>query len=139
MAGKQDWKAFNLPTEGKLAGKPRASSLAYDDVPTCDPAETLSAIRARLGHTPWNVCVAVVQDRVVQGLVHLDERTDDDCRVQDVMVADVRTFRPFVQPGALLKAMDRSQLDIALVTTSAGQLLGALRRADVAQAAQSDQ
>ncbi len=127
-----------MPTEGKLAGKPRAGTLAYDDVPTCAPAERLTDVRSRLGETPWDVCVAVVDDRVVQGIVRLDQHMNDDSDVQQIMDADVRTFRPYADPKAVFNAMDRSEIDVTLVTTSAGQLLGAVRRADVAQAVESE-
>ncbi len=128
-----------MPTEGKLAAKPHAGSLAYDDVPTCAPSDTLADVRSKLGETPWDVCVAVVDDRVVQGLMHLDQHVNDEGDVQQFMDADVRTFRPFADPKTLLDAMDNSEIDVALVTTSAGQLVGAVRRADVAQVAESEQ
>ncbi len=136
VAGKKDWLAFDLPTAGKRADQPRAGSLLYRDVPLCSPNERLSDVRERLGETPWDVCVAVTEDRVVQGLLALEEHVNDEGPVSTFMRADSRTFRPFVTPKTMLKAMENQKIDIALVTTSAGQLLGAVRRADVAQAAE---
>ncbi len=132
-----DWRAFELPIEGARANQPRAGTLACRDVPTCAPTDSLDDARKRVRGTDWNVCVAVVQDRNVQGMVDLKEYDTESGEVQQFMQADARTFRPFAEPETILDAMKKSDLDTVLVTTSAGQLLGALRRADLSRAVES--
>ncbi len=132
-----DWRAFELPIEGEQADQPRAGTLARADVPTCAPTDSLDDVRQRLRGSDWNVCVAVVEDRVVQGMVDLTQNTAKSGDVQQFMQADTRTFRPFAEPQSILDAMKKSNLETVLVTTSAGQLLGALRRDDLARAVDS--
>ncbi|MGA7671667.1 MAG: CBS domain-containing protein [Nitrolancea sp.] len=97
----------------------------------------MAAVRECTRGTDWNVCVAVVQDRVVQGMVDLERHATDSGEVQQFMQADARTFRPYAEPETILDAMQKSDLETMLVTTSAGQLLGALRREDLANVVES--
>jgi CBS domain-containing protein len=135
--GKRDWQAFNLPTEGEQAGKPRAGTLARSDVPVCAPADSLAAIRSRLSGSDWRICVVVVHDRVVQGQVDLDRLKNEEGEAQQFMRANARTFRPYAEPKSLLDAMNERKFDTVLVTTSDGELLGAVRRRDVEPIVQS--
>lgn len=45
VAGKVDWLAHNLPTEGAGASAPTAGSRLRHDAPTAGPDETLAAVR----------------------------------------------------------------------------------------------
>ncbi len=78
-------------------------------------------------HTPLDQ-PAVVQGRVVQGMVDFEQNAARTGDVQQFMQADTRTFRAYAKPKAILDAMKKDDLTTVLVTTSSGQLLGALRR-----------
>ena len=69
VAGKLDWLAAGLPTEGTNAMRPRAADLARKDVPTGRPDEHLEDVRARVGAAGWDACVVVNEAGVVLGLL----------------------------------------------------------------------
>src|SRR5215813_3385194 len=94
-AGKTDWTAAGLPSEGDLASVPRVVSAMRRDVPTCRVSETIGAVRARIEEAGWDRCVIVDDKRVVLGLVSGDAlRAADDTPSEDVMDPAPLTFRP---------------------------------------------
>ncbi|MGH2689826.1 MAG: hypothetical protein ACRDKW_13630, partial [Actinomycetota bacterium] len=52
-AGKLDWLAAGLPSEGMNASRPRAGDVARDDVPTCRLDERLGDVRERTRARGW--------------------------------------------------------------------------------------
>lgn len=69
-AGKADWIASGLPTEGRLASEPRAGDLAQSDPPTCGLSESAGEARSPMEAGGGDVCVVVddpgcVLDRLV--------------------------------------------------------------------------
>lgn len=58
-AGKLDWMAAGLPTEGTNARRPRAGEIARKDVPTCGAGETLGAVRERVARQGWDAAVVM--------------------------------------------------------------------------------
>src|SRR5438067_4377391 len=60
VAGKIDWMAAGLATEGELADEPRIGSVVVGDVPTC-------RLGQRIGEIDADLCVVVNEDGVVLG------------------------------------------------------------------------
>src|SRR5215470_11001301 len=63
VAGKLDWMAAGLPTEGTNAQRPRAADLARKDAPTCGLKERLGDVRDRVRAQGWDSVVVVNQER----------------------------------------------------------------------------
>jgi CBS domain-containing protein len=136
-AGKQNWLASGLPTEGKYAGFPRAGGLARRDVPTARLEENLGAVRDRMEASEHDTAVVVNEEDVVLGLLRpeqLDGRTD--ARVEEAMTPGPSTFRPHVFVTEMAEFMQRHDLLSALITTGDGILVGLLRRDDAVRAAE---
>jgi CBS domain-containing protein len=130
-AGKHDWLAAGLPTEGEEAGRPRAMTFARTDVPVCAPSDRMGDVDRSHG-----VAVVVTRDRVVLGLLREGELAGDpEARVEDVMVCGPSTFRPNVPIKELADYMTRHDLESSPITTSDGRLVGVLFREDAVRAA----
>lgn len=132
VAGKADWFANGLPSEGTAANDPRADSVARRDVPTCLLTATVEAARKRLEGTGWRVCVVVNEERVVLGLLGQDAlAADAEIPVEAVMESGPSTWR---LNGALTDIhmyMQRHQVSDVVITTSDGRLYGVVRRQDL--------
>jgi CBS domain-containing protein len=130
-AGKLDWMAAGLPTEGTSELLPRAGDVARADVPTCDLAERLGDVRARVDAAGWNACVVLNEERVVLGLLREKELGGDpDQRVEQAMRPGPSTFRPFVAIDEMAHVMTEHNLESSPITTSDGRLVGLLKRED---------
>jgi CBS domain-containing protein len=135
-AGKLDWLAAGLPTEGTNAEKPRAGSLARKDVPTCRLDEPIGAVRARVEKAGRNACVVVNEERIVLGLLRsaeLARGTDEP--VEKVMRPGPSTFRPYVPIEEMAEYMIEHDMVSCPITTNEGRLVGLLRREDAAKVA----
>jgi hypothetical protein len=128
-AGKMDWLANSLPVEGQFADEPCAKDIARSDVPTCCLGERLSEARQKA--SGWPVCVVVNEQRIVLGLLRIQEmqQTDSQQSVEQVMEAGPRTYRPYVHPDQLMRYFEKHQeRSGALVTTADGELVGFVPR-----------
>src|SRR6266568_880323 len=76
-AGKLDWLAAGLATEGSNAQQPRAGEVARDDVPTFGLQERLGEVAPRVRVAGWDACVVVNPERVVFGLLRAKELEAD--------------------------------------------------------------
>lgn len=138
-AGKHDWLAAGLPTEGSNAQRPRAGGIARSDVPTCRLDERLGEVRERAQAAGWNVCVAVNDQGIVFGLLREKELAgDSDVTIAEAMRPGPSTFRPHVSAREMAKYMVEHDLQSSPITTSDGRLVGILLRDDVVQAAESE-
>ena len=134
-AGKLDWLAAGLATEGTNAGKARAGSLARKDVPTCTVDERLAAVRERVRNLGWDAAVVVNEQRVVFGLLRATELgLDGDPPIAQAMRPAPSTFRPYVLAEEMARVMVDRRLESSPVTTSDGRLVGLLLQADVVRA-----
>ncbi len=138
-AGKADWLANGLPVEGKHANDVRASALVDSGMPTCSLRDSPSAVRNNVGSTGFPACVVVDAHRVVLGLVWRAslENAPMGAQIEALMEDGPSTFRPDGSPESLLKYMERNDVDLALVTTARGRLLGAVTRESAQHAATS--
>jgi CBS domain-containing protein len=134
VAGKQDWLAAGLPTEGRDAGLPRAGTVARRDMPTCALGETMADVAQRVRGAGWDVCVVVNDQRVVLGVI--DEQGMSDGRTaEEAMRPGPGTYRPHVDITDLAELMERHHLDRTVITTGDGVLVGVLRKEDAIEAA----
>src|SRR5712692_11311522 len=136
VAGKLDWLAAGLPTEGTNALRPRAGTVARRDVPTCHLDERLGDVRERVTAAGWDACVVVNEESVVFGLLRAKElQADPDLRIEQAMRPGPSTFRPFVLIEEMAALMVDHDLPNAPVTRSDGRLVGLLVREDAEKAA----
>lgn len=136
VAGKVDWLAAGLPTEGKLASSPTAGSVARRDAPTCRLVEHVGDVRRRVREAGFDVCVVVNAERVVLGFFRAAELgKPDDMRAEDAMRPGPSTFRPHVAIEEIAAYMTRHDLASAPITTSDGRLVGVLFREDALRVA----
>jgi CBS domain-containing protein len=135
-AGKLDWLAAGLPSEGSNARRPRAGDVARRDVPTCGLDERLGEVARRVWAAGWDACVVVNQQRVVLGLLRAKElQADGDLRIEQAMRPGPSTFRPHVPIAEMARFMVDHDLDSSPITTSDGRLVGLLRRTDATRVA----
>ncbi len=129
--GKADWLANGLPIEG-TANTATAASLARPDVPTCRLHDQLAQLSPLLQDDRWEACVVVNDERVVLG--RLSRRSlagDPRATAEQVMEPGPPTVRANAELRPLARALAEAGQSSVLVTTTAGQLVGLLRRADI--------
>src|SRR5438876_2826032 len=131
VAGKQDWLAAGLPSEGLLARIPRAGDVARKDVPTCSLGDQLGDVRERAKKAGWEVCVVVNEERIVFGLMRAKELAGDpDQTAEQAMRPGPSTFRPHVPIEEMARYMVEHDVPSSPITTSEGRLVGVLLRED---------
>jgi Mg/Co/Ni transporter MgtE len=128
VAGKIDWIAMGMPTEGRLTET--TIQQLVREVPTCEVGENLVDVKARISGD-WNISVVVDPQTVVLGLLDLDHVQDSQGSIEDVMNPAPLTLRPSVLIAEASEYFERSHLTFALVTRSTGELMGAIRRKDL--------
>jgi CBS domain-containing protein len=135
-AGKVDWMAAGLPTEGTNAAHPRAGDVARKDVPVCGLGERLGDVRDRARAAGWDAAVVVDAERVVLGLLRSKELSKEpDLLIEHAMRPGPSTFRPYVAIKQMADFMVEHNLENSPVTTSDGRLVGLLMRADAVRLA----
>lgn len=131
-AGKLDWMAAGLPTDGANASRPRAGPLARKDVPTCRLEDRLGVVRDRVTGMGWHAVVVVNDQRVVFGLLRNKELVLDGGQpISQVMRPGPSTFRPYVLAEEMASFMVDHDLESSPITTSDGRLVGLLLQTDV--------
>jgi predicted transcriptional regulator len=135
-AGKLDWMAAGLRTEGTNAKRPRAADVARGDAPTCRLEDRLEGVQERVRAAGWDACVVMNDERVVLGLLREKELGGDAGRcVEEAMRPGPSTFRPFVSIEEMAHFMTEHNLETSPITTSDGRLVGLLRREDAQRVA----
>jgi CBS-domain-containing membrane protein len=125
VAGKSDWIAAGLPTEGTAAGRPRVTDVMDRAPATCAPEEVVSEVVARVGSAAATVCVVVNERRVVQGRLRLDRFDPGDARpAGDIMEPGPTTVRANADPAETIERMRRRGASTVIVSTPDGVLLG---------------
>jgi predicted transcriptional regulator len=129
VAGKVDWQASGLPTEGKRTGIPRVGERVRRDVSTCRLTDRLGEVAKHVRAAGWDGCVVVNEQRVVLGLLQ-GQALDGGSQqlVEEVMEPGPSTFRPDVTFEEMTAYMQQRQLDSVLITTADGKLVGILQR-----------
>ena len=135
-AGKSDWMAAGLPTEGEASGRPTAATVARRDVPTCRLEESLRDVRERVRAAGWDACVVVNEARIVMGLLRAEELgRKEDLTAESAMRPGPSTFRPHVPIAEMAEFMAEHDLPNVPVTTSEGELIGLLLLGEAKSAA----
>jgi len=135
-AGKSDWLAAGLPTEGENSRCPRAGEASRKDVVVCGLKERLGDIRDRAAKTGLEVAVVVDGEQVVVGLLRSKElEMDPDLAVERAMRPGPSTFRPYVSMKEMADYMVEHSLENVPITTSDGKLVGVLLKSDATRMA----
>ncbi len=136
VAGKLDWMAAGLPTEGTNAAHPRAGEVSRKDVPTAQLEERLGDVRERVRASGWDAVVVVNGQRVVFGLLRSKELDKDpDLTMEQAMRPGPSTFRPYVSIKEMAENMTAHMLENSPVTTLDGRLVGLLLQKDAVRIA----
>lgn len=132
LAGKKDWLAAGLPTEGKGADQVRAGDLSRPDPFTCRPDERVGDVRRRLGSEDWDACIVINDHEVVEGRIRPTDLADVDGQtlVEEVMELGPSSIRPNTGLESITKRMRKARVTSILVTAGSGELLGVLHRED---------
>jgi Mg/Co/Ni transporter MgtE len=136
VAGKLDWMAAGLSTEGTNAAHPRAGDVSRKEVPTAGLAERLGDVRERVKAADWDAVVVVNNERVVFGLLRSKELDKDpDLTMEQAMRPGPSTFRPYVAIKEMAEKMTDHKLENSPITTSDGRLVGLLLQKDAVRVA----
>ncbi len=127
VAGKTDWSAAGLPTEGRRTLGPRAADALETGVRTCGLDDRVRGLALR----PGDLCVVTHRDGVVLGRIDGDDlgRQREDATAEDVMRVGPTTIRPTELLESLVGRMRDAHVDDVLVTDPDGRLIGLLTRA----------
>jgi Mg/Co/Ni transporter MgtE len=128
VAGKADWTAMAMPTDGTIGESTIQHRISQ--VPTCRLGESLSEVEAGL-FGEWRISVVLDPERIVLGLLDLSTVGDSHESIEDLMKPAPLTLRPSVLAADALAHFEKSSLLFALVTKSTGELMGAIRKADL--------
>jgi rhodanese-related sulfurtransferase/CBS domain-containing protein len=135
VAGKADWLAAGLPTEGRLASVPRAGVHARDDVPVCALQEKVSWVADRMRATDFDEAVVLGDERIVLGILSAEAIADGtEDVVEAVMTPGPSTFRPSITLEEMTGYMDKKGMLSAIITTNDGAFVGVLSRSDAEHA-----
>jgi CBS domain-containing protein len=130
-AGKLDWLAAGLPTEGENSRRPRAGDVARKDTAVCGLQDRLGDVRDRATAAGWDVAVVVDEEQVVLGLLRSKQlEMDPQLTVEQAMHPGPSTFRPYVPMKEMADYMIEHALDSVPITTSDGKLVGVVLKAD---------
>ena len=125
VAGKADWRAAGLATEGDRPHLSRVSDVMDRSVPTCRPVDLVADLVARFGSSGAPSCVVVNDQRVVQGRIRLDRVDPADARpVEEVMDLGPATVRADADVAETAERMRRRGAANLIVSDPDGVLLG---------------
>lgn len=128
VAGKVDWLAMGLPSEGDKAGEPRAGA-ARRDVPRCRPDDDLDVVREAVGS--WETCMVVNSEGVLLGRLGRASLREASGRAESAMTEGPSTVRPNAPLAGLVERMHKHRLTSYPVTTADGRLVGLVMLDDV--------
>lgn len=135
-AGKLDWLAAGLPTEGENSKHPRAGDAARKDAIVCGLKDRVGDVRDRAAAASWDVAVVVNDEGIVLGLLREKElAVDRSTPVERAMRPGSSTFRPYVSIKEMADYMVEHSLECSPITTSDGKLVGVLYRSDAVRLA----
>jgi rhodanese-related sulfurtransferase/CBS domain-containing protein len=130
-AGKVDWTARGLPTEGTKPQEPTVTAVLRTDVVTCRPEEGLAAVARRVVDSPFGFALVTREDGTLLGRLPadaLDQPSADG--VAEAMTLGPSTVRADSELEPLVERLQGNNLRFAIVTDPGGHLLGVVRRGD---------
>jgi CBS domain-containing protein len=137
VAGKVDWLANGLPSEGTAAHEPRIGALIIKNIPTCGLDERSGDIRRKLEHSPWDLCAVINAQGIILGDLRGKALADSptDCPVGQVMNPGPSSYRPNVSVREMREHLTRTGARRVWVADSDGRLLGLLCKESLWQSA----
>ena len=127
VAGKVDWLAAGLPSEGTATSELRAADAARRDVPTCLLDDDLASVGAAA--RTWGTCMVVNEHGVLLGRLGREALASDAAgSVEEAMSEGPSTVRPHVPFASVVERMRKNDLSSFPVTTSDGRLVGLILR-----------
>lgn len=133
-AGKEDWLAAGLPSEGRRASEPTIAAVVRRDVPRFGLNDRAGAIRDSLAAGGWEWAAIVNSSGVLLGRVRSQDIVDAEQTAAEIMDEGPATYRPNVGLDELLQRMHDRRFDLAFVTDPDGRLWGLVSRRDIARA-----
>jgi len=135
-AGKLDWLAAGLPTEGENSRCPRAGEASRKDATVCGLKDRLGDVRNRVEQSSLEVAVVVDSERIVLGMLRSKQlEMDPNLAVEQAMRPGPSTFRPYVSMKEMADYMVEHSLECVPITTSDGRLVGVLLKSDATRMA----
>ena len=131
-AGKSDWLASPLPTEGRAADEPDVAAMVRGGDIVCHLGETLGDVAQRVRAAGKDVCIVVNDRHIVLGRIRgraLDG--DPNSLVQDVMRPGPSTIRPDTDLETVAKTLRDGNVESTLVANQEGRLIGTVYLEDV--------
>jgi CBS domain-containing protein len=127
-----DWLARALPTEGEKAGETRAGDLVRDDAVTCGLEDRIGEVRPRVEASPYGFGFVVSANGVLLGRLRKKALDGDpETTAEQAMEPGPSTLRPSASLDTVYERMEQRDLQTAVITTPAGELLGVVLRRDV--------
>lgn len=133
-AGKEDWLAAGLPTEGRRATEPTVASVTRRDVPRFRLDDRCGTIAGSLDAGGWEWGAIVNRAGVLLGRVRRRDLTEPRAVAAAVMEEGPSTYRLDVGLEELLRRMHDRRFEMAFVTDPDGRLHGLVTRRDIARA-----
>jgi CBS domain len=131
-AGKMDWLAFELPSEGEDG--PLVGDAYRRGVPTCSPEDSVGRVR-ELFTEGWSWVVVLNSSGVILGRLRRTRLgEDEEATAAAVMEPGPSTYRANVPLVEILPKMKSGEFENALISDPDGHLLGVLNRADAESA-----
>ncbi len=131
-AGKSDWLASPLPTEGRAAGKLDAAAMVRGDDIACHLGERLGDVANRVRAAGKNVCIVVNDRHIVLGRIRGRAfEGDPNSLVEDVMRSGPSTIRPDTDLRKVMKTLRDGNVSSTLVANQEGRLIGTVYLEDV--------
>jgi CBS domain-containing protein len=132
VAGKADWLAHGLPTQGEQAQVPRAKDVLRREVVTAAPGEPVGVVAARVARSPFGFALVVADDGTLLGRLRREVLdADPSAPAEQVMEVGPSTVRPDRPLAELAERLRSRGLHTAILTAPDGRLLGVVQRADM--------
>jgi CBS-domain-containing membrane protein len=129
VAGKADWLAFGLPSEGHDANTPRVGQIVRRDVPTCAMGDRLGDVRERIHVSGWDECLVVNEQHVVLGRLRgAALAAPAETMAEAIMEPGPTTTRPDEPLTTLVPRLRNKHVERIIVTTPDGRLIGIAER-----------
>src|SRR5258708_4700054 len=126
-AGKLDWLAAGLPTEGENSKCPRAGEASRKDTTVCGLKDRVGDVRDRATQSGLEVAVVVDAQHIVLGLLRSKQlEMDPDLTAEQAMRPGPSTFRPYVSMKEMADHMVEHSLDSAPTSLPSDVVIGAL-------------
>ena len=131
-AGKEDWLARGLPTEGEKADLPAARHLTRGDAVTCGLTDRVGEVYERVKESPYGFALVIAESGCLLGRLRASALAECDpgSTAEAVMEPGPSTVRVDSELAALVKRLHERDLMFAIVTDPDGRLAGVVRRSD---------